>query len=304
MEDSLEKYSVLWKIPGVKVLKMEPLSRHSYFRIGGPADVLCIPGSEEAIEELLKAISSRELPWKTIGLGTNVLFSDEGMRGIVIKLSKGFERIQSTGRIIEAQASAKLLSVSKFARDESLQGLEFVTGIPGSIGGAVFTNAGAYGGEVGKLIRWVKGYTKTGRVCLLDGASIDFGYRKAVLPYPVVLTSVTLELHEGDRSEIKAKMESFEAKRKQTQPIKLPSAGSVFRNPQGNSAGKLIEQCGLKGRIEGGAQISELHGNFIVNIGSAKASDVRRLVDIARNEVLKRFGIELELEIEMVPEIV
>ena len=284
---------------GVPFVESCPLSAHSTFRIGGPARLALFPKTREQLLLSLSLIDRAELPLWVIGNGSNLLFPDEGLDGAVL-FTGGWREITVEGDTLRASAGASLSALAKRAQEESLASLAFAHGIPGTLGGAVLMNAGAYGGCMEQVVVSSSYYDrKSGEIRTLRGEEHGFGVRKSVyqtLPSAVILEA-TLRLEKGDPEEILAQMRELAAKRRSTQPLDLPSAGSVFKRPVGHYAGKLIEDCGLKGFAIGGAQVSEKHAGFIVNRGGATARDVRALVSHVQECVRREFGVELEREI-------
>ena len=284
---------------GVPFVENCSLSAHSTFRIGGPARLALFPKTREQLLLSLSLIDRAELPLWVIGNGSNLLFPDEGLDGAVL-FTGGWRKITVEGDTLRASAGASLSALAKRAQEESLASLAFAHGIPGTLGGAVLMNAGAYGGCMEQVVVSSSYYDrKSGEIRTLRGEEHGFGVRKSVyqtLPSAVILEA-TLRLEKGDPEEILAQMRELAAKRRSTQPLDLPSAGSVFKRPVGHYAGKLIEDCGLKGFAIGGAQVSEKHAGFIVNRGGATARDVRALVSHVQECVRREFGVELEREI-------
>lgn len=276
-----------------------PLSAHSSFRIGGPAELALFPKTREQLIGALRILRACEMPITVIGRGSNVVFSDGGLRGAVVFTKKCREiAVKDTG--ITAAVGTNLSSIANAARDASLTGAEFLYGIPGTLGGAVFMNAGAYGGCIGQICAWSEYYDlDSGEICRLFGDAHAFDYRASIYqshPERIIL-GAHLGLRRGIKEEIASTMEDFLERRRTTQPLELPNAGSVFKRPEGHFAGKLIEDCGLKGTREGGAEVSRMHAGFIVNTGGATAEDVRRLADRIKETVLKQTGVLLECEI-------
>ena len=276
-----------------------PLSKHSTLRIGGAADIALFPRSVEQLSQTLTFLRENEIPPLVIGKGSNVLFSDEGYRGAVVFTDK-CRSIKMEDTVIVADAGIPLSALTNAARDEELSGLEFAFGIPGTLGGAVYMNAGAYGGSMSDVCICSEYYDlKTGKVEALIGDAQAFGYRHSSYqnhPERVILRA-TLQLQKGGREQISEKMHTYWEKRRTSQPLELPNAGSTFKRPEGHFAGKLIEDCGLKGLTVGGAQVSEKHAGFIVNIGGATCEDVKRLIEQIQTTVLQQTGVELECEI-------
>ncbi len=276
-----------------------PLSKHSTFRIGGKAELGVFPQSEAELVSVLQYVCDSALPYLVIGKGSNVVFSDSGFAGAVL-FTEGVKGISVEGREIRAAAGETLTALSQTARDASLSGLVFAYGIPGTVGGAVFMNAGAFGGEMSDVcVKTAYFDTKTGKCGELTGQAHAFGYRTSFYeqnPHLVIL-SATCSLHAGEREEIGAQMEAYAEQRRTKQPLQYPSAGSTFKRPVGHFAGKLIEDCGLKGVSVGGAQVSEKHAGFLINRGGATAADVRELTELIQSRVFERFGVRLECEI-------
>lgn len=286
-------------LPQNLILENEPMKNHTTFRIGGKADCLVIPDNIEQLQQVISLAKSKNIPLTTMGNGSDLLVSDKGIRGIVIKTT-GLCDISSEGNVITAQAGALLSRTASYALSQELTGMEFAHGIPGTVGGAVFMNAGAYGGEMKDIITKTQYLDSDGQIktCMQH----DFGYRKSVYsqhPERVVL-SACFELKKGCKQDIETKMTEFAQARRSKQPIEMPSAGSVFKRPQGYFAGKLIEDCGLRGFSIGGAQVSQKHCGFIVNTGNASASDVLRLIGHIQNEVYNKFSVKLETEIKYI----
>ena len=276
-----------------------PLCKHSTFRIGGNADVGLFPRSTDRLCQTLTLLRGLDIPVLVVGKGSNVVFSDAGYRGAVIFTEK-CRRIQISDDIVYADAGVSLSALASSVRDESLSGFEFAFGIPGTLGGAVYMNAGAYGGSMSDVCISSEYYDlKTGCVKGLFEDAQGFDYRKSIYQsHPEwVILGATLKLKKGKTKEITETMRAYWDKRRATQPLELPNAGSVFKRPEGHFAGKLIEDCGLKGLTVGGAQVSEKHAGFIVNIGGATCEDVKRLVEQIQTKVLQQTGVELECEI-------
>ena len=265
-----------------------PLSSCTSFRCGGPADRLVVVNSKD---ELLKAL---ELPRPMIlGNGSNVLFSDEGYRGTIIKFGPKLSRISVRGCVLRAGAGASLAAAAKAACAKGLTGMEFATGIPGSVGGGVYMNAGAYDGCVGDYIFEVRSLP------MLD--DFDFSYRhSAFMDKGAVILEAAFRLKKGDQAEIDAKVADFTARRKEKQPLAYPSAGSFFKRPEGHFAGKLIQDAGLKGVSVGGAQVSELHAGFIINTGGATSADVKALMKLVQKTVFDKYGVQLQPEVRII----
>ena len=287
---------------GRRILENEPMSRHTSFRIGGPADFLAMPESAEELSALLEVSRLMGEPTLVIGNGTNLLVSDSGVRGLVIRLAGALTGLSSNGTEIEARAGTLLSKTAAFARDRGLSGLEFAHGIPGSVGGGVCMNAGAYDGELGGVLIRSLCLDGDGRIFELDREGHDFGRRRSFFtdhPECVVLSSV-FSLEKGDGEEIQARMDDFRTRRALTQPLEYPSAGSVFKRPEGHFAGKLISDCGLKGLQAGGARVSDMHAGFIINTGGATCADVLELIERIQETVYTRLGVTLESEVKVI----
>ncbi len=283
-------------------LKAEPLSRHTSFKIGGPAELFARPSSVAELRECLDFAGREGLPVFYLAGGTNLLVRDGGIKGLVLKLDGEFKDIRIEGTRVHAGAGANLALVAKKAAVQSLSGLEFAVGIPGSLGGGLVMNAGAHGGQLADVVRKI-GFIDAGELKEIGPEEAGFEYRNSRFKNSgLLLLWADMELKAGDKAAIEARMEEVLAKRKATQPLELPNAGCVFKNPAGNSAGRLIEQAGLKGRRQGGAMISELHANFVVNMGGAKAAEVLALMDEARRAVKEKFNVYLENEVLVVGE--
>ena len=278
-----------------------PMSSLTTFRIGGPCDFLARPYDDGQIAALLRFCTQNGIPCRVIGNGSNLLAPDAGISGVVIQLGSNFSWIRNTlkpGEIICA-AGASLSALASYARKESLTGLEFAWGIPGNVGGAVYMNAGAYGGEMKDVVVSVDYLDEMGNAHTLPADELRFGYRKsAFTDKNWVITKVRVRLTPGDGEKIAATMDDLMARRKEKQPLEYPSAGSVFKRPEGAFAGALIEQCGLKGKTVGGAQVSEKHAGFIINVGGATARDVNGLVRLIQDEVAEKTGYRLECELK------
>lgn len=280
------------------LLVAEPMAKHTSFRIGGPADLLAQPADEAELAALLKAASEHAVPVTLIGNGSNLLVRDKGIRGLVIKLGNLFSGVEVCGNTLTFGCGVSLAMASKKAASLSLSGLEFAVGIPGTIGGAVYMNAGAYDGEMAKVVTKVRVMDEQGKTSELAASELDFAYRHTALQNSGrIVTSVTVSLVPGDADAIAAKMADFSQRRISKQPLELPSAGSMFKRPPGYFAGTLIDQTGLKGYTVGGAQVSTKHAGFVVNIGGATASDVLQLISDVQSKVFAAHGVHLEPEV-------
>lgn len=280
------------------LLMAEPMSRHTSFRIGGPADVMALPQNESELQALLLKAQASQTPVTLIGNGSNLLVRDKGIRGLVIKLGNMLNDIEVKGSSITFGSGVSLALASKKAASLGLSGLEFAVGIPGSIGGAVYMNAGAYDGEMSKVVAAVRVMNAAGELKELKAEQLDFSYRHTALQGSGwFVTSVTVVLQPGEQEAIDAKMADFSQRRISKQPLELPSAGSMFKRPPGYFAGTLIEQTGLKGYTVGGAQVSRKHAGFVVNIGGATAADVLQLIADVQEKVYAAHGVRLEPEV-------
>ncbi|WP_202708448.1 UDP-N-acetylmuramate dehydrogenase [Sporosalibacterium faouarense] len=281
----------------------EPMKNHSYFKIGGPADILVLPGTIEEISESIKICTDNNLRYQVIGNGTNLLVRDKGIRGVVIKIDKNFSDIEVNKNIIKAQAGSLISKVAKAALKNSLTGFEGCSGIPGSLGGAVAMNAGAYGTEMKDVIKSVKCVDRDGNILEYTNEEMHFGYRHSrVIEENLIVVEAEIELKVGDYNEIKAKMDELTDKRNTKQPIDMPSAGSTFKRPEGDYASRLIDVSGLRGLRFGDAQVSEKHCGFVVNLGNATAEDVLQLIGFIQKTVKDKHNIELEPEVRIIGE--
>ena len=282
----------------MEIIKNEPMKNHTTFKIGGAADEFCQAKSIEEIKELTEYAKKRQIPYLVIGNGSNILVSDKGIRGLVIKLSGDFADYEISDDVIKAKSGALLGTLAKAALSAGLSGMEFASGIPGSLGGAVYMNAGAYGGQMSDIVKSVT-YLENGEIKKID-RDFGFGYRKSLFAdLGAIVLEAELQLLKGEFDEIKAKMEDYKDRRNEKQPLNMPSAGSVFKRPEGNFAGKLIEDAGLKGCKIGGALVSEKHAGFIVNTGNATCADVVALIKHIQKTVKEKFGVELETEVRI-----
>ncbi len=280
------------------LLVQEPMSRHTSFRIGGPADLLAQPQSEQELAVLLAKAAANAVPVTLVGNGSNLLVRDKGIRGLVIKLGNMLNDIVINDNSITFGSGVSLAMASRRAAELALSGLEFAVGIPGSIGGAVYMNAGAYDGEMSKVVTSVRVMDAAGQVEALPASALDFAYRRSALQGSGrIVTAVTVELTPGDKQAIADKMADFSNRRITKQPLELPSAGSMFKRPPGYFAGTLIDQTGLKGYTVGGAQVSSKHAGFVVNVGGATCADVLQLIADVQDKVFAAHGVHLEPEV-------
>ena len=281
-----------------ELLLEEPMAKHTSFRIGGPADVLAQPADEAELAALLKRAAEHAVPVTLIGNGSNLLVRDKVIRGLVIKLSNSFSDMKALGNELTFGSGISLAMASKKAASLSLSGLEFAVGIPGTIGGAVYMNAGAYDGEMAKVVTSVRVMDREGKISELKASELAFAYRHTALQNSgLIVTSVTCVLQPDEADAIAAKMADFSQRRISKQPLELPSAGSMFKRPPGYFAGTLIDQTGLKGYTVGGAQVSTKHAGFVVNVGGATAQDVLQLISDVQSKVFAAHGVRLEPEV-------
>lgn len=282
--------------------EQEPLKAHTTFRIGGPAKYYFVPEKEEEIEEALEFAREKELPFYVIGKGSNILFSDQGYDGVIIEIGKGLENIEiREDGTVAAQAGISLAQMASRLAAAGLTGFEFASGIPGTLGGGIAMNAGAYGGEMKDCIRSAKVLTPEGNILVLDKNQLELGYRTSVIQkqeYLVLEGEFAFE--HGDIETIQAKMKELNQRRRDKQPLEYPSAGSTFKRPEGYFAGKLIEDAGLRGYRVGDAQVSEKHCGFVVNRGQATAAEVAQLIRDVQDKVMEQFGIMLEPEVRII----
>ncbi len=281
----------------------EPMKKHTSFRVGGPAKVFLTVHSEEILSKVLAAVNERKLPYFVLGNGSNLLISDKGYEGVMITLGEEFSHIETEENRIKAGAAVFLGKAARVALDAGLTGLEFAAGIPGSLGGGIVMNAGAYGGELSQVVTQVRAMNKTGKVLTLEKNELLMGYRTSIFKMqPFVILSVIMELQAGDKQEISSKMEEYTKARIEKQPLEYPSAGSTFKRPEGHFAGKLIMDAGLRGFSVGDAQVSEKHCGFVINKGNATATEIRTLMEEVSGIVKEKFGVELEPEVILLGE--
>lgn len=297
-----EMYKELAEIAGGHQVRMEePLKKHVTFRTGGNADFFVTADSPETLAALVRYLKKVNQNYYILGNGSNLLFPDEGYRGVIIKVGRFSDDLVVEGTRIRAGAGVLLSQVANAAYQASLTGLEFAAGIPGTLGGAVVMNAGAYGGEMKDVIVSVTAIDENGEFVKLSNEELELSYRHSVIPERnLIVTDVTMELVRGDTNAIKSQMDELAAKRREKQPLEYPSAGSTFKRPEGYFAGKLIEDAGLRGFQVGGAQVSEKHCGFVVNKGEATTADILELVRQVQNRVSEKFGVRLEMEVKVV----
>jgi len=296
----------LKQISGLKVKIAEPLARYTSMKVGGPADYFIEAQTDAALASVLRLLNQRAMSFCLLGNGSNVLISDRGVRGAVIRLSGEFKKIEwqeEAARVhVNVGAAYAVTQLVREAARKGYAGLEFAEGIPGSVGGALFMNAGAYGSEFEKVADQIEGVTSQGQPIRLSRGEMTFSYRDSHLPAGTIVTRVRMQLPKAEPAAVGSKLHELVRRRKASQPSGYPNSGSMFRNPPGDYAGRLIEAAGLKGKRIGQSQISERHANFIVNLGGAKAADVLQLTELARAAVRRQFGIELVLEVKLIGE--
>ena len=285
---------------GARLKTNQMLAEFTSFKIGGPADLLVEVENEAELTAALEAANRCGAQTFCLGAGTNLLVSDRGVRGLVVQLGEGFRRIAIEGFHVVAGAAIEFGSLVETVVERGMAGLEFGEGIPGSVGGGLVMNAGAFGGEIARVVTLVHGVTREGAAKALSKDEVGFAYRRTALPPGFIITRVEFELEAGDRDQLRARVADVHAKRTSRQPRGVPNAGSIFKNPPGNFAGRLLEGAGLKGTRLGGAAFSDQHANFIVNLGGARAEEVRALIEMARMKVKEQSGVWLEPEVKLV----
>ena len=297
----MNDYGILIKAAekyGAAVLMNEPMKSHTSFCIGGPCDIMIKINCEALLCELIKLCSENSVKYYVIGRGSNILVSDEGLRGAVLLIGKDFGSVRVKGDIIECEAGASLAAVCNVALENSLTGLEFAYGIPGSVGGAVFMNAGAYGGEMKDVLVSCRYIDENGEIKELPLEKMELSYRHSFFSErELCITSVKMRLQKGERDKIKDRMDTLMERRRDKQPLEYPSAGSTFKRPEGDFAARLIEVCGLKGTSCGGAEVSTKHSGFVINKGNATFKDVMGVVDTVKQKVKEQTGVTLECEV-------
>ena len=277
----------------------EPMKNHTSFKVGGPADILVTPEDVMEAQSIIKICKENKVDYYLIGNGSNLLVRDGGIRGVVIKLCK-LNKIEVKGNKVIAQSGASLYDVTMVALGEGLKGMEFANGIPGSIGGAAAMNAGAYNGEMSMVLESILALDNNGELLTLTKDEMELSYRSsAILKHGYTVISVTLNLQEGDKEIIKARMDDLAKKRSDKQPLEYPSAGSTFKRPEGHYASVLIQDCALKGTCVGDAQVSEKHSGFIINKKNASAKDILDLIKLVQHEVYEKFGVKLNTEVKI-----
>lgn len=290
------------RIPGVCIEENVPMAQYTSFRAGGKARMMVIPADAEQLRAVLGVLSGSGVQYMVLGNGTNILVKDSGYDGVIVKIGSGFDYVRQEGCRLVCGSGTRMSVAAKAALEGGLSGFEFASGIPGFTGGAVFMNAGAYGGEMKDILRRAKIVSKDGsREFYMTADELEMGYRHTKLhDTGDIVTEVEFVLEEGNRTQIKAKMSELMEKRNSKQPVNFPSAGSFFKRPEGYFAGKLIQDAGLKGLSVGGAQVSELHSGFIINRGGATATDILQLMEMIQARVFDEFGVRLETEVRII----
>jgi UDP-N-acetylmuramate dehydrogenase len=285
-----------------KVKENEPLSKHTTMKIGGPADLLFEPNNQEALSKALQIINKYGVKWRAIGRGSNLLVADKGIEGVVIKLGPGMDDFELSGETLMIGGGYSIIRLATKISKMGFSGLEFASGIPGSVGGAVYMNAGAHGSDMSKILVKAHILFADGTIEWLTNEEMEYSYRTSILQEkkPGICIGAVLKLEKGERADIVAVMQKNKDYRKNTQPWNFPCAGSIFRNPLPKYAGQLVEDAGLKGYQIGGAKISDMHGNFIVNAGGATSKDVLGLIDYIKKTIYDRYAIMLETEVEII----
>ena len=285
-------------VPEEDILTEEPMSRHTTFRIGGEAACFIRISSEEQLRKLIPYFENVGVEYFVLGKGSNLLVGDKGYPGVILQISDACQQIEAEENRLQVQAGAALSKVALFAMERGLEGLEFAAGIPGTVGGGVVMNAGAYGGEMKQVVESVRVLSSEGEILTLDNDTMEFGYRTSIIRNRnFTVLSVTFRLREGNREEIRARIEDFQKRRMEKQPLNYPSAGSTFKRPEGYFAGKLIMDAGLRGFQIGDARVSDKHCGFVVNVGKATARDVTDVIEDVQERVRERFGVSLEREV-------
>ncbi|MBP3422071.1 MAG: UDP-N-acetylmuramate dehydrogenase [Lachnospiraceae bacterium] len=297
MNTALYEY-LISQVPAECVLQNESMAKHTTFRVGGEADFFVEIGSAEELSNIIKYLKQTDHQYFILGNGSNLLVGDKGYEGVILHLGERFSDVSVDGRSITAKAGALLSVVAKTAAKENLSGMEFASGIPGTIGGAVVMNAGAYDGEMKQIITEVTVMDENGEIMTLDNETMEFGYRTSIIKSrPFIVLSAKMTLEKGDAEDIRAKMDDFAERRRSKQPLEFPSAGSTFKRPEGYFAGKLIMEAGLRGYRIGGAQVAEKHCGFVINMGNATAADISELMEEVTERVEKQFSVTLEPEV-------
>lgn len=300
MKELLKKLEQILNENQIKI--NEPLDRHTTFRVGGPADLYLAP-EEIGLSAVMRILSEEKMHVTVIGNGSNLLIGDKGIRGAVVEIGRQMSEIFVDGEYVRAKAGAFLSNTAQKAYQNGLSGLEFAAGIPGSVGGAIVMNAGAYGGEMKDIVDYVKVLSRNGEILKLSNAQMEFGYRNScVLKNEYLVLEAAFKLKKSDPAEIGKKMDSLREQRRSKQPLEYPSAGSTFKRPEGYFAGKLIMDAGLSGYTVGGAKVSEKHCGFVVNYKDASSADILAVIRHVQKTVKERFGVDLQTEVKMLGE--
>ncbi|MGN0401115.1 MAG: UDP-N-acetylmuramate dehydrogenase [Acetatifactor sp.] len=285
-------------VPEDNICLQEPMAGHTTFKIGGPADCLVELENEEQLIKVQDYLNKVEVPYFILGNGSNLLVSDKGYRGVILRIGPKMNHITVNGCELIAEAGATMSQTARVAMEHGLTGLEFASGIPGTVGGGVVMNAGAYDGEMSQIVVQVNVVSSLGETMELDNSTMEFGYRKSsIRDNHFTVTKVIFRLESGDREQIKARMDELAARRREKQPLEYPSAGSTFKRPVGHFAGQLIMEAGLRGYQCGGARVSDKHCGFVINAGGATAEDVRRVIKDVQDKVKDKFNVNLETEV-------
>ncbi|GGH21572.1 UDP-N-acetylmuramate dehydrogenase [Paenibacillus segetis] len=300
-ESNLYKY-LMEQLPSLDIKLSEPIKNHAYTKLGGEADVFITPSQYEEVSTILRIAKEEQIPVTLLGHGANLIVRDGGLRGITMNLNK-MNEIRSENGTIYAQAGASIIEVSRWALDKELSGLEFACGIPGTVGGALFMNAGAYGGQISDVLVKALVMTPGGELLTLSNKDLLFGYRKSIISEQnYIVLEAEFQLQQANYATIKEKMDEFTEARESKQPLEYPSCGSVFKRPPGYFAGKLIQDCGLQGKRIGGAEVSMKHAGFIVNVDHAASQDYIDLIEVIKNTVKQQFDVDLETEVIVIGE--
>lgn len=279
----------------------EPMSKHTTFRVGGPADYFVIPKTVEELKAVIELCKKQDVPYYIIGNGSNLLVDDLGVRGVIIQLANNFSDFRLEQDILIVKSGAMLAKIANFLAEQELSGFEFAAGIPGTLGGAVTMNAGAYGGEIKNVILSAVVMDNDGNIITLTKEELQLGYRTSIISKnDYIVLEVAMQFEHGNKEEIKELIKDYNQRRRDKQPLEYPSAGSTFKRPEGHFAGKLIQDAGLKGYRVGGAMVSEKHSGFVINVGGATSNDVLTLVNDVIRTVQEKFGVSLELEVKCI----
>lgn len=285
-------------VPQENILFDEPMSRHTTFRVGGQAKCLIKITNKQQLLKLVPYLQITGQEYFILGNGSNLLVGDKGYRGIIVKLDSNMGSVLAEGDCMKVPAGTLLAKAASVAKEHSLSGMEFASGIPGTVGGGIVMNAGAYGGEMQQIVESVEVMNREGEILVLDNDTMEFGYRTSVIKNrPFIVLEAVLRLQPGNQEQIAAKMEELAARRREKQPLEYPSAGSTFKRPEGYYAGKLIMDAGLRGFGIGGARVSDKHCGFVINSGNATAADIREVIEEVQQRVKKKFGVVLEREV-------